>query len=121
MMTMNTMTALTSLDDLELVNRSRAGDRDAFGELVARYQSVICSITYSATGSLASSEDLAQETFLAAWRQLSSLREPAKLRSWLCGIARNLCNNATRRNSREPVHQSASLDAVAEQPAQEPL
>jgi DNA-directed RNA polymerase specialized sigma24 family protein len=79
MMAMNKMTALSSLDDLELLGRCQEGDPDAFGELVARYQSLICSITYSATGSLASSEDLAQETFLAAWRQLGSLREPAKL------------------------------------------
>ena len=117
----NTMTALASLDDLELVNRSRAGDRDAFGELVTRYQSLICSITYSATGSLATSEDLAQETFLAAWKALTNLREPAKVRSWLCGIARNLCNNSFRKNSREPVHQSTSLDAAVERPATEPL
>src|SRR5688572_30705401 len=98
MMTMNRMTALTGFDDVALVNRSRAGDRDAFGELVTRYQSLVCSITYSATGSLATSEDIAQETFLAAWQQLASLREPAKLRSWLCGIARNLANNTLRRN-----------------------
>src|SRR5688572_11072184 len=121
MMTMNRMTALTGFDDVALVNRSRAGDRDAFGELVARYQSLVCSITYSATGSLTTSEDLAQETFVAAWKQLGSLREPAKLRSWLCGIARNLSHNLVRRNVREPVSQSASLDVVAEQAAPEPL
>jgi RNA polymerase sigma factor (sigma-70 family) len=117
----NTMTALDGLDDVELVTRSRAGDRDAFGELVARYQALVCSLAYSATGSLTQSEDLAQETFLAAWRQLGSLREPAKLRSWLCGIARNLANNAARKNSRQPVHRSASLDAIAERAAEEPL
>jgi RNA polymerase sigma factor (sigma-70 family) len=121
MMTINRMTGLSTLDDLELVERSRSGDRDAFGELVARYQSLVCSITYSATGSLTTSEDLAQETFVAAWKQLGSLREPAKLRSWLCGIARNLSHNLVRRNVREPVSQSASLDVVAEQAAPEPL
>jgi len=48
----------------------------------------VCSLAYCATGSLTESEDLAQETFLAAWRQLAELREPSKLRPWLCGIAR---------------------------------
>ena len=84
----NTMTAVAQGNDLDLVARSLAGDRNAFGEIVARYQSLVCSLAYSATGSLSQSEDLAQDTFLAAWKQLAALREPAKLRSWLCGIAR---------------------------------
>lgn len=115
------MNDLASLDDLELVNRSSSGDRDAFGEIVARYQSLVCALAYSATGSIGQSEDLAQEVFLAAWRQLSQLREPAKLRSWLCGITRNLVNNALRQQHREPVHGAESIDAAAMHPTPEPL
>src|SRR3982750_459503 len=96
----NTLTMAT-FDDAELVTRSRSGDLDAFGELVARYQSLVCSLAYSATGSLPQSEDLAQDIFVTAWRQLGSLREPAKLRSWLCGIARNLIHNWQRKESRQ--------------------
>lgn len=121
MTTIETVSALSGVDDVALVGRSRGGDRDAFGELVARYQTLICSITYSATGSLATSEDLAQETFLAAWRQLASLREPEKVRSWLCGIARNLCRNAARKSWRQPLSRSAPVEALAEQPAPGPL
>ncbi len=80
-------------NDAELVCDSLAGNRDAFGQIVARYQSLVCSLAYSATGSLSQSEDLAQETFFAAWKQLAGLREPEKLRAWLCAIARNLINN----------------------------
>ena len=76
--------------DAELVAQSLAGNRDAFGAIVARHQSLLCSLAYSATGSLNQSEDLAQETFVAAWKQLAGLREPEKLRSWLCQILRNL-------------------------------
>src|SRR5712664_2909662 len=85
--------------DAELVAQRLTGNRDAFGLIVSRYQSLVCSIAYSATGCLSQSEDLAQETFLTAWKQLGQLREPAKLRAWLCGIARNLVNGAVRRDA----------------------
>src|SRR5262249_33590904 len=80
-------------NDADLVTESLSGNRDAFGQIVSRYQSLVCSLAYSATGSLSQSEDLAQDTFVTAWKQLRDLREPAKLRAWLCGIARNLINN----------------------------
>src|SRR5581483_12397382 len=107
--------------DSELVARSLAGDRDAYGSIVARYQTLICSLAYSATGSLSQSEDLAQETFVAAWKQLVDLREPEKLRAWLCRISRNLTNDALRSEGREPVHKAESLEDIAETPALDPL
>lgn len=107
--------------DFELVNQTRAGNGDAFGEIVARYQSLICSLAYSATGSVAQSEDLAQETFVAAWKQLPVLREPEKLRWWLCRISRNLTNDILRQQGREPSHNAESLEKVHETPAVDPL
>ncbi len=89
------------MTDAELVQASRRGERAAFGALVERYQGVVCAVSYSRTGDRALSEDVAQETFLAAWRQLDRLRETVKLRSWLCGIARNLASKARRKSERE--------------------
>jgi RNA polymerase sigma factor (sigma-70 family) len=109
----------SEVDDVALVAQSLKGNRDAFGLIVRRYQSVICSLAYSATGSLSQSEDLAQETFLAAWRQLSALREPAKLRPWLCGIARNITFDAVRKQGREPMHGAETLEAAHESAAAE--
>jgi RNA polymerase sigma factor (sigma-70 family) len=100
---------MESVSDMDLVAESLSGNRDAFGQIVSRYQNLICSLAYSATGNLSQSEDLAQETFLTAWKQLSALREPSKLRSWLCGIARNLIHNTLRRQGREPVHHAEEL------------
>lgn len=97
------------------------GDRDAFAQIVARYQALVASIAYNATGSLARSEDLAQETFLAAWRHLPSLAEPAKLRGWICGIARNLSANSHRRSRREPVHDAEPLETAVETPTADDL
>src|SRR5205085_11916195 len=93
----------TDFNDSKLVTESLAGNRDAFGWIVARYQSLLCSFAYSSTGNLSQSEDLAQETFVTAWKQLADLREPEKLRSWLCRISRNLTYDALRRQAREPI------------------
>ena len=120
MLTSITMPPLADHEDAELVQASLAGNREAFGRLVARYQSLICSLAYSATGSLSQSEDLAQETFLTAWQQLASLREPAKVRAWLCGIARNLIYSSLRAQQREPSHRAAALEDVPESHSLEP-
>ena len=108
-------------NDTELVSASLSGNREAFGQIVLRYQSLICSLAYSATGSLTASEDLAQETFVTAWKQLAALREREKLRGWLCGIARNLINNSLRRQGREPSHRAESLEDLSESHSAEPL
>ena len=89
------------MTDAELVTASRRGERAAFGALIERYQGVVCAVSYSRTGDRTLSEDVAQETFIAAWRQLDRLRETVKLRSWLCGIARNLARKARRKSDRE--------------------
>jgi RNA polymerase sigma factor (sigma-70 family) len=108
-------------NDAELVNGTLAGNRDAFAQIVARYQSLICSLTYSATGNLGQSEDLAQETFITAWKHLRQLRERDKLRAWLCGIARNRVNNFLRREGREPIRKAEPLEEISESHSPEPL
>jgi RNA polymerase sigma factor (sigma-70 family) len=106
--------------DTDLIAQSLAGNCHAFGEIVARYQTLICSLAYSICGDIHSSEELAQETFVAAWRQLHSLREPEKLKSWLCGIARNLARNALRQQQRVPTAAAEQLDDAAHSPAASP-
>ena len=113
MMTPKFMTAATR-NDAELVSDSLAGHRDAFAQIVTRYQSLVCSLAYSATGNLNASEDLAQETFVTAWKKLADLREPEKLRAWLCGIAWNVINNSLRQSGREPSHAAAPLEEISE-------
>ena len=120
MMTTNMISGAVN-NDAELVNATLAGNRDAFAHIVSRYQSLICSLAYSATGSLGQSEDLAQETFITAWKHLGHLRERDKLRSWLCGIARNRINSFLRREGREPVREAAPLDQAGESHSPEPL
>jgi len=118
MMTTRTMPEI-EYSDTELVAQSLAGNRNAFGQIVVRYQTLICSLAYSATGSLTQSEDLSQETFVTAWKQLSELRDPGKLRSWLCGIVRNLSRHTVRGQGREPVHAAEPLESLQETAALE--
>ena len=120
MMTSNLMPVAAN-NDAELVNGTLAGNRDDFSQIVSRYQSLICSLAYSATGSLGQSEDLAQETFITAWKHLGHLRERDKLRAWLCGIARNRINSFLRREGREPNHQAGSIEEISESHSPEPL
>ena len=115
------MNPLGASRDETLVKASLAGDREAFEQIVSRHQALICSLAYSGTGNLPQSEDLAQETFIAAWKHLAELREPAKLRFWLCGIARNLINNSVRKQRREPSHRAEALESIVEPRSPEPL
>src|SRR6476659_8607123 len=117
----NSPMSAEDVSDTELVSRSLAGDRDAFNRIVSRYQTLICSLAYSRIGNLGQSEDIAQETFITAWKHLRLLREPGKLRAWLCGIVRNRVHKNLRREGREPAHNAESLEIVNDSPANEAL
>jgi RNA polymerase sigma factor (sigma-70 family) len=114
------LSAIEPLSDGELVAASLAGEREAFGRIVERYQRLLCSLAYSATGCLSESEDLAQEAFLDAWRQLATLREPEKLRPWLCGILRHKVSRLRRSEGREPVRQAEGLEFAEAVPSADP-
>jgi RNA polymerase sigma factor (sigma-70 family) len=107
-------------NDAELVAESLAGNKDAFRQIVERYQTLVCSLAYCATGNVSQSEDLAQETFVTAWKDLATLREPAKLRSWLCALARFRISKQLRRQDRDPIHSAEPLEVVDSFAAPEP-
>jgi RNA polymerase sigma factor (sigma-70 family) len=107
-------------DDARLVTLGLQGNRDAFAQLVARYQSPLCAIAYSACGNLSDSQDLAQEAFIIAWSKLSDLNDPAKFKSWLYGIARNLLHNSSRRQLRDPLSDAGPLDDNLTTPSANP-
>jgi RNA polymerase sigma factor (sigma-70 family) len=105
--------------EIELVQGSVAGSKEAFGAVVRRYQSLVCAVTYSATGDVGTSEELAQETFIRAWRNLRQLDDPGKFRAWLCTIARNLANTSlrgSRKGAAHPLENAAELSAAGPRP-----
>ena len=75
--------------DAELARAAQLGDKRAFVEIVARYQTMVGGVTLGILSDFAAGEDAAQETFLTAWRKIQDLREPEHLRAWLAQIARN--------------------------------
>ena len=87
-------------DEIERMARSRKGDPAAFEALIQKYQQMIHALTYRMTGSLADCKDLAQETFVRAYRQWDSFQGDAKFSSWLYRIAVNACLDWRRRESR---------------------
>lgn len=108
---------ISQRNDAELWGDVLRDDAKAFEAIVSRYQNLLCSVAYSRCGDFAHSEDLAQDAFWEAWESRGSLREPEKLRSWLCGIVRNLAGmqvrkTAGRRTMAEIDGDSISLEAT---------
>jgi RNA polymerase sigma factor (sigma-70 family) len=95
--------------DADLIERVRqAGDPNAFGELVRRYQSPVRGFLRKLTrGNEALADDLAQETFLRAWRKIESFRAEARFSTGLFGIAVNEFRGWLRRDRRR--HGRASV------------
>jgi RNA polymerase sigma-70 factor (TIGR02960 family) len=86
-----------------LLARARAGDGDAFAELVAPLRRELQVHCYRILGSTADAEDMLQETMMAAWRGLDGFEERASLRAWLYRIATNKCLNALRDGARRDI------------------
>lgn len=82
--------------DAELVVRSLAQDHEAFGQLIDRHASSIVNLAYRMVGNQTEAEDLAQETFLAAFKALRTFRADAKFSTWLYRIASNKCTDWLR-------------------------
>jgi len=86
-----------SIQDAELVRRSREGDSGAFGMLVDRYARAAYSVAYSVTGRHEDAEDAAQESFLVALQRIEECRKPDRFGAWLMTIVRNRSRNLVRR------------------------
>lgn len=85
--------------DAELVAQARCGDREAFGELVRRYQRAAYSVALSVTGRHQDAEDAAQESFMVALQRLDDCRNAERFAGWLLAIVRNRARNLIRRES----------------------
>jgi RNA polymerase sigma-70 factor, ECF subfamily len=110
------------------IRNSQHGDHAAFEALIARHQRMIHSLTFRMTGSMEEAEDLAQETFIHAFRHLNAFRGDAKFSSWLYRIAINLCLNWKKKSARheqflgawsqeqsdEPSHDNRQIEQVQE-------
>jgi RNA polymerase sigma factor (sigma-70 family) len=94
---------IPQMNDASLVMSSLGGDREAFCEIVSRYQNLLCSLAYSSVGDIKHSEDISQEAFVEAWKKLDTLKDPQKLKAWLCGILRFKVSRYRRKESAQPI------------------
>ncbi|HET7221243.1 MAG TPA: sigma-70 family RNA polymerase sigma factor [Vicinamibacterales bacterium] len=94
------------MSDEELVARSRGGDLDSFNQLVLRWERPIYALAYRVIGREEDARDVAQETFLRAFRALGGFKGQAKFSSWLYRITLNLCRDWIRRERRTPIAQA---------------
>ena len=88
----------TDPDDTDgrLIERFKGGDREAFDRIVMRYRKDVYRVAYRMTGNHEDADDVAQETFVRAFRALSTFRGDAALKTWLFRIAMNLSINVGR-------------------------
>lgn len=80
-----------------LLDAARSGDRESFGVLVQRYQDGLYHLALGMVSAPAEAEDLAQETFVRAWRHLNDFRGQSSFKTWLWRILINLCRSHLRK------------------------
>jgi RNA polymerase sigma-70 factor, ECF subfamily len=88
--------------EARLVAQALAGSQSAFEQIVRRYQRPVITLIARMVGDVSTAEDLAQETFVKAFRNLAAFDTTRRLSSWLFRIAHNTALDALRR-SRPPV------------------
>jgi RNA polymerase sigma factor (sigma-70 family) len=101
---------------ISFVRRAQAGDREAYGWLVRRFQDMAVGYAASILGDFHLAEDAAQEAFLEAWRDLAQLREPAAFAGWLRRIVFKQCDRLTRGKRFATVPMEVAIDLAAPQP-----
>jgi RNA polymerase sigma-70 factor, ECF subfamily len=94
------------MSDEDLVAKSMGGDLESFNQLVLRWERPIYALAYRVIGREEDARDVAQETFLRAFRALGGFKGQAKFSSWLYRITLNLCRDWIRRERRTPVAQA---------------
>ena len=85
------------MSEQEWVRRARAGDEEAFANLVEAYQSPIYNLCYRMLGEAGEAEDAAQETFLRAYSRLASYDPSRSFKTWLFSIANHHCIDRLRK------------------------
>ena len=97
---------------VDLLQRARSGDREAFTALVEPYRGELHLLCYRMLGSLQDAEDTLQEVLLSAWTGLNGFEGRSSVRTWLHRIATNRCLNALRAATRRPVETPAVAAAT---------
>jgi len=104
---------LRGISDQKLVKRFLSGDKSAFDALVLRHELSVRSILYRITGNSEDAKDMAQETFIRAYQNLSKFQERSSMKTWILRIAVNIALDAMRKLKRNPSPLSLSLELTS--------
>ena len=99
-------------DDAQLIQRVLDGDETAFSALVKKHQKPVHALAWRKTGDFHVAEEITQDTFLKAYQNLSTLKEPQKFSGWLYVIAANYCKmwKRKKRLSTQPLEDTDSAE-----------
>jgi len=101
-------------DDCEdLIARAQSGDdAEAFGQIFELHYRFVYKFIYAMLGEKEAAEELTQETFLGAFRGIHSLRGEARLKTWLCGIAKNIVYKHLRSSRKEGTKSADAIESL---------
>jgi RNA polymerase sigma-70 factor, ECF subfamily len=102
------------LNDVLAVSKARSGDTDAFRVLVERHSRSLFRLAFRMTGNQQDAEDVVQESFLRAYKQLAKFDERASFGTWLYRIAANCSLDLVRSRKRRNEHIAPASENVAE-------
>lgn len=108
------------MDERELILKTRAGNREAFGELVKTYQQKIFFTTYRLLRNEEDAQDLTQEAFISAYQAIKGFRLRSGFYTWLYRIAINLCYHRLRSGQYKIKLKTKSLDELVDLVSSEP-
>lgn len=107
------MPGMQEKSDDELVAAYAAGDESAFAVLIERHLPAVYSFAYRLIGNAEEADDVAQDTFVKAWKHLKRFQKGAKMKTWLLSIARNTAIDFLRKKRPSLFSEFGSEDDAA--------
>jgi len=104
--------AIGATRDPDLVERARRGDLEAFESIVRDRMGAVYRLALAITGNEADAADATQDAFVAAWRQIRSLKDATRLEAWLGRIAVNAARMVVRARRRRSVREIRTIDGL---------
>ncbi len=98
-------------DTDDLIVRAQDGDDKAFGVIFEHHSRFVYKFIYAMLGERTTAEELTQETFLAAYKSIHGLRGDSQLRTWLCGIAKNVVYKSLRLRRKEGLNSGEEVES----------